>query len=247
MDTIEKVDPRTLRELAFLNASYLYFMASAGIDDLPWIADLAYSRAIAVISEKAAAATTRLRAAKDGAAFGKVLAEGTESIEYHTGQQKLALAGIERLVPAGEKPTVRNFLASYLRNIDEYGQMAARQFHETVAERAKAAVVTVIPYIRPEAPWEKEAASLVPKRSIPGTLFFVEIPQAEWKEVSSPPVFWSAGNWAASSYWWVDGKRNLKEIKRLCEIEAGRPMETFNLVNYYRFLEKYKYVELAGK
>jgi hypothetical protein len=60
-------------------------------------------------------------------------------------------------------------------------------------------------------------------------------------------VFWSAGNWAAASYWWVDGKRTLKEIKRLCELEAGRPMEGFNLVNYYRFLEKYKYVEFVKK
>ncbi|MHB9027601.1 MAG: M28 family peptidase [Candidatus Latescibacterota bacterium] len=247
MDTIENVDPRTLRELAFLNAAYLYFMADAGIDDLPWIADLASGRGIGVISDKVAAATARLRDAKDGAAFGRAFAKGSESIEYHTGQQKMALAGIERLVPSGNKAQVRAFLASSLRNLDEYGRMALRQFRDTAAERANAAGMTITPYVRPEASWEKEAASLVPKRSIPGTLFFVEIPQAEWKEVASPPVFWSAGNWAAASYWWVDGKRNLKEIKHLCEIEAGRPMDTFNLVNYYRFLEKYKYVELVGK
>jgi len=35
MDTIEKVDPRTLRELSILNAVYLYYMANAGFDEIP--------------------------------------------------------------------------------------------------------------------------------------------------------------------------------------------------------------------
>ena len=42
--------------------------------------------------------------------------------------------------------------------------------------------------------------------------------------------------------WWCDGKRNLNEIKELCELEAGRPMSGFDLVKYYRFLEKNKLV-----
>ena len=44
------------------------------------------------------------------------------------------------------------------------------------------------------------------------------------------------------------GKRNLVEIKTLCELEASRPMTNFNLINYYTllyytFLKDHKYVE----
>lgn len=247
MDTIEKVDPRTLREVAFLNAAYLYFIAGAGYDDLPWIADLTFKRGVSVILDKAAEAGTGVSQAPDAASLSKILADGSETIEYYTGLQKQALTGIERLIPTDRKAPAREFLARYIQNTDAYGKLALQQFRDAVAEKAKASSLTLAPYTRPEAPWEREAATLVPKRFYPGTLFFVEIPMSEWKEVTSPPVFWSAGNWAASSYWWVDGRRNLKEIKHLCELEAGRPMENFNLVNYYRFLEKYKYVEFVKK
>ncbi len=247
MDTIENVDPRTLRELAFLNAAYLYFIANAGYEDLPWIAELTFNRGLSVILEKAAIAGRNIQQVPDAASLAKNLAEGAENIEYYTGLQKQALTGIERLIPADRKAQAHAFLARYIQNTDAYGKLALQQFRDAAAAKAKSSSLALAPYTRPEASWEREAASLVPKRSIPGTLFFVEIPQSEWKEVSSPPVFWSASNWAAASYWWVDGKRNLKEIKRLCEIEAGRPMENFNLVNYYRFLEKYNYVEIEKK
>ncbi len=245
MDTIENVDPRTLRELAFLNAAYLYVLANAGYDDVPWIAGLTFTRGLSVITEKSKAALDGLAGKNDGASLGKYLADTGDILSYYTGQQKLALESILRLVPDADKPKARDALAAWTKNTGEFGDLALRQFRDAAARKAKAESIVPAAPAPVETAWDREAATLVPKRFYPGTLFFVEIPMAEWKEVSSPPVFWSAGNWAASSYWWVDGKRNLKEIKRLCEIEAGRPMERFDLINYYRFLEKYKYAEFV--
>jgi hypothetical protein len=245
MDTIEKVDPRSLRELAFLNAAWLYFIANAGNEEVPWIVNLTFARGIGIITKKLKAALDRLPEAKDGAALGRLLADQSEIIAYYTGQQKLALEGIERIVSDTDKPKARAALAAWVANTGEFGDLALRQFRDAVSRKAKEQGLTIAAPVPQETAWDKEAATLIPKRYYPGTLFFVEIPMEEWKEVSSPPVFWSAGNWASSSYWWVDGKRNLKEIKRLCEIEAGRPMDRFNLINYYRFLEKYRYVEFV--
>jgi hypothetical protein len=122
----------------------------------------------------------------------------------------------------------------------------AGQCREAAADRARAGSLKIAAPAQPSGAWEKEAASLVPKRFQPGTLFLEEVPPSEWKEITSSPHWWSPTNWASASYWWVDGRRNLVEIKRLCELEAGRPMENFNLINYYRFLEKYKYVEFVS-
>ena len=52
-------------------------------------------------------------------------------------------------------------------------------------------------------------------------------------------------SWAAASYWWCDGDRNLLEIQELMALEAGRPVRNFDLVEYYRFLEKFDMVEFV--
>ena len=67
----------------------------------------------------------------------------------------------------------------------------------------------------------------------------------EWKDITGSPRWWGKRNWAAASYWWCDGKRNLNEIKELIEIEAGVTVENFDLIEYYRLLQKYDRVEFV--
>ena len=100
-------------------------------------------------------------------------------------------------------------------------------------------------YKNPESTWEKEASKIIPKRNKVGTITLEGIPVDEWVEVRSSPRWWGANNWASASYFWCDGKRNLKEIKELVEMEAGRSIRNFDLIKYYQFLEKYDIVELV--
>ena len=88
-------------------------------------------------------------------------------------------------------------------------------------------------------PCLKTAESIIPDRQYYGSLSLDAIPYEEWKDITRSPKWWSPGNWSASSFWWCDGKRNLLEIKELVELEACRPMTNFDLVAYYRFLEKH--------
>ncbi|MDD8015796.1 MAG: M28 family peptidase [Acidobacteriota bacterium] len=245
MDTIEKVDPRSLRELSFLHAAYLYYVAGAGAADVPFIAGLTFDRGIGVITAKNREMEEKILGAEDGAALGKALAEGLETIRYYTDLQEAAVGSVGKLVPAGDKAAAGACLTRYRKRTDEFGGLLMRQFRETASAKARAASLKIDMPVTPDGSWEKEAATLVPKRFQPGTLFLEEIPPSEWKEIDSSPHWWSATNWASASYWWVDGRRNLNEIKKLCELEAGKPMENFDLISYYKFLEKYKYVEFV--
>jgi hypothetical protein len=245
MDTIDKVDTRTIRELAFINAAWLYYLANIGYDDTPWIARLTFSRGVDVIREIAGAASDKVLAAKDGAALGSVLAEGIERIGYYTGLQQQALAGIGRIVEQGKMDSFTRSAAPYHLTLTETGAAFSKQLRGLADSRAASNGLKIAMPAPIETAWDKEAATLVPKRFTFATLFLEEIPFAEWKEITGSPHWWSATNWASASFWWVDGKRNLKEIKRLCELEADRPMERFDLINYYQFLQKFKYVEFV--
>ncbi len=239
MDTIEKVDVRSLRHLSFLNAAYLYYLANAGYEDVPWIANLTFGRGVDVLREKARQANEAVLNAPNPAARSEALRRGIEAIEYYTGLQKQAMESIGRLVPDDRKADTRKLIAPHVKTIGEIGGSLARQLPGLAGEGKIAKLPDA------ESAWDKEASTLIPKRRHFATLFLEEIPVSEWKEVTSSPHWWSADNPASASFWWVDGKRNLKEIKRLCELESGQPIAGFDLIKYYRFLEKYNYVEFV--
>jgi len=245
MDTIEKVDPRTLRELSILNASYLYFLADAGSEELASIAQWTFDRGLKVVTDKAGEMKNRLRSENDGAGLGKIRADGSRVIEYYTSLQKQALSSIERIVSKNNYSRARKHLSHYSTKMDEFGSMMVKHFCEAVKEKAKEESITIIPFIKKEGTWESKAKKIIPKRKEIGTLMLDGIQVEEWKEVKENPRWWEPTNWASASYWWCDGKRNLKEIKELLELEAGVPVENFDLIAYYSFLEKYGFVEFV--
>ena len=242
MDTIEKVDPRTLAELAVLNAAYLYYMADAGFPELSTITRLTFDRGISVILDKAGEMQGHIAQANDGPALGNVLFEGKKTIEYYTGLQKQSLESIERIVTEREKENARKYLSQYIKDIDSFGKMQVKQFLEEVKIKAKEHSIDVVKYEKKQGKWEREAESIVPKRHYIGTLTYDGIPVAE---TIGSPRWWSKTNWAATSYWWADGKRTVNEIKELVEYEAETQVRNFDLIEYFKFLEKYDIVEFV--
>ncbi|MFC1694072.1 M28 family peptidase [Candidatus Latescibacterota bacterium] len=242
MDTIEKTDPRTLAELSVLNAVYLYYMADAGYPELSVITRLTFDRGISVIMDKAGEMQGRITEANDGISLGKALHDGTKAIEYYTGLQKQALAGIERIVADGEKDKAAKYLSNYIKDTEVIGKIQVKQFTEEVKAKAKENSIKTVKYEKKEGQWEHEAASIIPKRNYVGSLTFDGIPV---EELMGSARWWSARNWSAASYWWADGERNLNDIKELVELEAGRPVRNFDLIKYFKFLEKYDMVEFV--
>jgi len=246
-DTMDRVDRRSLRDLCIVNAVYLYYMADAGIANLPEVARLTFDRGVEVILGKTSDMEERLADARDGETLGRLLAEGVKTIEYYTELQKQALRSIERLVEPGEKKRARRLLARRMEGIDDFGKLCVKRFRDAVAARAEEESVKVVRYRKKKDEWDREAETIYPKATMPGTLTLEGIPPGEWEGITRSPRWWSPGNWAAASYWWCDGSRNLLEIKELIELEAGRPVEGFDLIAYYKFLEKHGRVELVRK
>ena len=241
-DTIDRVDARSLRDTAILGALYVYFIANADEKDLPALAKLTRDRGMEAILQKYSEMSGRIDSARDGESYGRVSREGVKAIEYYTGLQKQALSSIERIIPKEKLTEARAALAGYSESLGEYGALLAKRFRSEVEQRARAASITVATIARPDGPWEREASTLIPKRNYIGVYSLQGIPVEEWVEVNGDPHWWGATTWASASLWWCDGKHNLNEIKELCELEAGTPMTGFDLIRYYRFLEKYKLV-----
>ncbi|MFC1574354.1 M28 family peptidase [Candidatus Latescibacterota bacterium] len=244
MDTIDKVDPRTLRELSILNAAFLYFLAQSGIDDVPMLAKLTFDWGMKHILDETARANDAILNAEGGDALGKALSEGLERVEYYAGLRKESLRSIQRIVAADKRGECESIVAHYISTMDDFRKKMKKHVEVLAKNRARDHSVRIVLPSKELSDWEKEASKIIPKRFHPVTLFFAEIPPEEWIEVKSSPHWWSSTNWAETSYWWCDGKRDLNTIKRLIELEAGTPVRNFDLIHYYKFLEKYNYVDL---
>ncbi|MFC1607010.1 M28 family metallopeptidase [Candidatus Latescibacterota bacterium] len=245
LDTIDKVDPRTLEELSLLNASYLYYMANADYDDVSYIADLTYDHSVKVILGKTREMKNRLANAGDGSALGRQLAEGVKVISYYAGLQKQAMSGIIRLVPEENRDAAEKVLSLYLKEIETFSESMVDSFEKAGKDRARSESIKIARFKPVIGDWEREAETIIPLRTKIGTLTLDGIPIEEWKEATSSPRWWSPRNWATSSYWWCDGKRNLNEVKDLVELQAGGPIRDFDLIEFFRFLEKYDLVEFV--
>jgi hypothetical protein len=243
MDTIEKVDPRTLHELSLLNAAYLYYMASAGPDDVPLIARLAYDHGVSVILDKTSGFIAGIPQAADGAELGTMLAAGEKTITYYTGLQKQALLKLERLAGPFGGDTVNACIARYDAAFDDFCALQVGRLTAEVRAAARERSLSIEkPRIR-MSEQDRKAAAIVPKRTYFGTLTFDGIPPDTWVEAPDAARWWSARNWPAAAYWWADGKRNLNEIRELMELEAGVPVVNFDMGAYFTFLEANGIVE----
>jgi len=135
----------------------------------------------------------------------------------------------------------------YKKSLDEFGSSMTKHINSLSKDTASRKSIKIIKLSKKFSEWEKEALTIIPERTYFGTLFLADIPVEKWREVKSSPHWWSATNWASASYWWCDGKRNLNEIKKLVEMEAGKQVTNFDLINYYKFLEEYKLVRFVKK
>jgi len=134
-----------------------------------------------------------------------------------------------------------------MRRPCEFGYNMVDLFKKNVARKAVTASLTIAKRPVSKSDWEKEAETIIPKRNYIGVYSLQGIPVEDWVEVRSDPHWWSPTTWASSSLWWCDGKRNLLEIRELCEFEADRKIDNFDLVRYYKFLEEHDLVEFVGR
>jgi hypothetical protein len=241
-DTPDKVDVRSLRDLAIVNATYLYTLASAGEPDVLWLAELAANRGQEQILSVAASFIDRALRAPNGEGLSRLLAQGIEKIKYSVDREEQSVHSVQRLVALGNSESAHQTLRPLAQELENYGDAQVARLREAVNHRASqiGLAQTVTPRVDPD-PQLVEAARIIVKRKRFGTIPLDEIHPDERE--GYPSGAWD-GTVIAALYW-CDGHRNLADVIRLTRLEMG--VDKFDFVGYFKFLERRGYVELESE
>lgn len=229
LDTVDKVDATMLARVGAVAATYAYFLATVGEKEATWLAGEIVSRFKARMLKLIREGVTRAMAGEDTERDRDIL---VRRVRFLTDRNDHALASLHRLVPVD--------VASWERQ--------ARAFAEAELERAQ----KYIPHStvdQPTGPWEKEAAAIVPRRLHRGPInmkdYLHRMNEHDWE------TWWQVYKEHGTATWaylplllyWADGRRDLREISDLIELEMGNRL-TEMLVKCCRIWEHLGLVEL---
>jgi hypothetical protein len=239
-DTPDKVDVRSLRDLAVVNATYLYTLASAGQADVLWLAELAANRGQEQILSAAAPFIDRALHASNEPELSRLMAQGIEKIRYSVNREDQSVLSVLRLVDQDSRDSARGSLRPLVEDLDHYGDAQVARLRAAANQRASQIGIaqSIAPRTDPD-PQLEAAAHIVVKRKRMGTIPLDEIHPDEREGYPS-------GAWdetVIAALYWCDGQRNLADVIRLTrlELDAGNK---FDFVGYFKFLERHGYVEL---
>jgi len=103
-DTPERVDARSLRDIATVTAAYLYYLANAEEPQAQWLATLSQTRGYQQILDVASPFLDKIAGAGDEAGLGKLLGEALDKTAYSVGRQTQAVYSVLRLLPEAQRP-----------------------------------------------------------------------------------------------------------------------------------------------
>ena len=236
-DTLDRVDPRSLGDLSSVVAGFLYYLASAGDREIPWLAEITVDRAYENAIRAAAPYLGRVTAAGSADALGRELYAGLAKINYNADRDRDALLSVLRPASSANREKIRAALDPSLKNVRRFadGQCARLRQAADLVGQAYSPVQGQAP---PPDPRRAAASEIVVKRKRFGPVTLDDLPLDQREGF---PGF--AGTPAPLPLLvWCDGKRNLAEVIRLIELEQG-PMD-LDFVGYFKFLAKHGYVEL---
>ena len=224
-DTPAQVDPKSLRDLAVMNAAYTYFLASAGPDQMEWIARLAVERGYDQINTATASSLDLIAAAQDVRSLGSLLYWETARVDYNLTRETKAVKQAANL-------------SQDLNALASFAETQKARIESAVQERATKLNLAKIQPMAPKL--DPAAEKIVVRRRRMGTLTLDDIPPRE-REGFPASGFWSP---TTAALFWCDGKRNLAEVIQLTELELG-PQNQFDWVGYFKFLQRHGYVDFV--
>lgn len=223
-DTPSQVDPDSLRDLSVMNAAYAYFIASAGPDQMRWMAELALSRGYDQINTAAEHSLDQIAAANTANQLGHLLYWETARVDYNLARETKAVKQAADLPQ--QLTALASFAATQKTRIENAAQQRATELH--------------LGAIQPSAPKiNPEAEKIVVRRKRMGTLTMDDIPPSQ-REGYAASSFWGP---TTAALYWCDGKRNLAEVIKMAELETG-PSD-FDWVGYFNFLHQHGYVDFV--
>ena len=239
-DTPDRVDPRSLRDVATVNAAYLYFLANAGEPEALWLAELSQTRGYEQILKSADPFLERAEAEGTGQGLGRLLQDANDKITYSVGRESQAVLSVLRLISEPEQKQARQNLSVMIESLHRFGEEQISRVRLGVERRARelGASVKSTQVLDPQA---NVASKIIVKRKRFGSLPLDDLPIEQREGYPS-------GAWEAiptTALYWCDGRRNLNEIINLTRMELG-PTD-FDFVGYFRFLRRHGYVEFLSE
>ena len=117
-DTPARVDARSLRDLALVDAVFLYYLANAGPNQARWLAELSENRGYDLILSSMDSALERVASAQTPQELGRALAQAREKTSYLVDRGVQAIQSVERLVPETERPGLAASLAPFVARLE---------------------------------------------------------------------------------------------------------------------------------
>jgi len=253
-DTLDKVDPGSLKRAGTMAAAYAYFLASAGRQGAKWLAEELVGQTQIALIRDCRAKLSELAEAEgiDLAAICRF----ENKMDVRLEQKLKALDAVNRLADIRDEVRV---LKQELKGIfeREMGKFAIAcppelglQHKDT--KRQKGRDRSLRPGALafdsgPDSKWARKATKIVPVRlytgpvDLRGALRKLGREEREWFYQFGKEHPKALGINADLALFWADGKRNLLEIADRVEAETGnRDLE--GLVGYFRFLEKLEFI-----
>jgi hypothetical protein len=223
-DNLAQVDPKSLRDLSVMDAAYAYFIASAGPDQMHWMAELALSRGYDQINAAAETSLDQISAAENADSLSRLLYWETARVDYNLMRETKAVKQATDLPQ--ELAALASFAGVQKTRIQSAVQQRATELH-------LGAIQPLVPKVNPEA--EK----IIVRRKTMGTITMEDVPR-EQREGYPVSPFWGP---TTSALYWCDGKRNLAEVIKLTELEMGP--QNFDWLGYFKFLQRHGYVDFV--
>jgi Peptidase family M28 len=239
-DTPDRVDARSLRDLAVVTASYLYYLANAEEPEALWLAKVSQTRGYQQILDAASPFLDQIDAAHNARGLSQVLGEANDKINYSAGRQTQAVYSVLRLIPDEQRNQARTALDPLAEQLTQFGDAQKERVRMAVEQRAQllGVVIPIKPVVTPDRS-VAVAATIVAKRKRFGTIPMDDLPTDKWQGYPS-------GAWdliPITALYWCDGQRNLAEVIHLTRMEQGAT--NFDFVGYFRFLRDHGYVDFV--
>ena len=241
-DTPDRVDPRSLRDVATVNAAYLYYLANASESEAMWLAELSQTRGYEQILRSSAPFLEHVATASDAQDLGRLLQDAVDHVTYSVDRESKAILSVLRLVRESDQKDAAARLAPMIESLCRFGEEQTSRVRRDIDRRARELGLQAP--VQPIAVLDTQrdkAARIVVKRKRFGTLPLDDMPTDQREGYPS-------GAWESipiTALYWCDGHRNLAEVIHLTRMELG-PTD-FDFIGYFRFLRKHGYVEFLSE
>ena len=241
-DTPDRVDSRSLRDVATVNAAYLYYLANASEPEAMWLAELSQTRGYEQVLQSSAPFLEHVATASDAQDLGRLLQDAVDHVTYSVGRESQAVLSVVGLVPESDQKDAAASLAPMIEGLRRFGEEETSRVRRAINRRARelGLQAPVQPMALPDTLRDK-AARIVVKRKRFGTLPLDDLPTDHREGYPS-------GAWESipiTALYWCDGRRSLAEVIHLTRMELG-PTD-FDFIGYFRFLRKHGYVDFLSE